>query len=154
LSSPIALNRGAISVAQRDVDRALDPILFPEKNTTRQQVKILAISAGHGGKDCGYQVGSQQEKKYTLLLAKELDILARRAGFKTVLIRNSDRFVELDDRAPLAKRGKADIYLELHYNCANPGNTETKGVEVYCLTPHGAISTNGGTEQYPGPLHG
>src|SRR5262249_3492089 len=144
LSFPIASRQGAASVAQKDISRCLESILFPEKNKPKQLVKMVAISAGHGGKDCGYQVGSDQEKKYTLLLAKELQARAKRAGLKPVLIRSPDRFVELEDRPRLAKSGHADVYVELHYNCAGPGNTESRGVEVYCLTPSGAISTNGG----------
>jgi N-acetylmuramoyl-L-alanine amidase len=154
LSAPVVLHQGVPSLSQRELDRAIKPVLFPSKNKTNQLVKTIVIGAGHGGKDCGFQVGSQQEKKYTLLLAQELKKLLTRAGFRTVLIRNSDQFIELEDRARLAKRVKADAYLELHYNCAGPGNNESKGVEVYCLTPSGANSTNGGSDSYPNPLPG
>jgi N-acetylmuramoyl-L-alanine amidase len=154
LAFPVALHQGVISIAQRDLDRSLSPILFPPKNSSNQRIKTVALSAGHGGKDCGYQFAGEQEKKYTLLLAKELEKLVARAGLKPVLIRSSDSFVELEDRPRLAKKAKADLYLELHYNCAGPGNSESRGVEVYCLTPPGANSTNGGSDTYPGPLAG
>ena len=130
LSSPVILHQGVPSISQRELDLSLRPILFPPKSKAMQPVKILAISAGHGGKDCGNIVGSQQEKKFTLLLTKELQRLAQRAGFKTVLIRDTDEFVDLEDRARLAKRGKADLYVELHYNCAGGNNSDSKGVEV------------------------
>lgn len=149
LSYPIAVYQGIPWVSQTDLDRTLRPILFPPKSQPRQTIRTIAISAGHGGKDCGYQVGPHQEKRYTLLLARELQELAVRAGLRAVLIRNSDRFLELEDRPRLARREKADVFVELHYNCAGPGNTESKGVEVYCLTPAGANSTNGGCDQYP-----
>lgn len=154
LALPIILHQGAVCMAQKDIDHSLRPLLFPAKNKPKQLVKTIALSAGHGGKDCGYQIGSQQEKKYTLLLVRDLQKLLSRAGMRAVLIRNSDKFVELEDRPRLAKRGKADVFLELHYNCAGPGNTESRGVEVYCLTPVGATSTNGGADSYPGPLPG
>jgi N-acetylmuramoyl-L-alanine amidase len=154
LTLPVLLHQGMVCISQRDIDRSLRPVFFPTKNKPKQLVKTIALSAGHGGKDCGYQLGSQQEKKYTLLLVRDLQKLLSRAGMRTVLIRNSDRFVELEDRPRLAKRAKADVFLELHYNCANAGNTESRGVEVYCLTPAGAASTNGGTDSYPGPLPG
>jgi N-acetylmuramoyl-L-alanine amidase len=153
LSWPIVLHPGGPAIAQRDVDRCLKPILYPPKNSSRDKIKVIALSAGHGGKDCGYDIHSEQEKKYTLLLTEELQRLVNRAGLKTVMIRNSDTFVELEDRPRLAKRGKADLYVELHYNCAGVANTDVRGVEVYCLTPAGANSTNGGADSYP-PLPG
>jgi N-acetylmuramoyl-L-alanine amidase len=87
-------------------------------------------------------------------LTKELEELIAKAGFKPILIRSSDKYVDFEDRTKLAKREKADVYLELHYNSAGPGNTETRGVEVYCLTLAGASSTNGGSDQYGGALAG
>ncbi len=154
LAYPVVLHQGTAWIAQKDLDLSLRPVLFPAKNPPKQKVKTVALSAGHGGKDCGYQLGSVQEKEYTLLLAREVQKLAKRAGLRTVLVRSADEFVTLEDRPRLAKRGKADCFLELHYNCAGPGDTETDGVEVYCLTPAGATSTNGGADSYPGPLPG
>ena len=146
LSYPVVAQQGAVWVAQKDLKWTFRPILSPPKS--KQPIRVVALSAGHGGKDAGYQVGGQQEKKYTLLLAQELEKLLSRAGLKPLMIRDSDKFIEREARIHLAKRGKADLYLDLHYNCAGPGNTESKGVEVYCLTLDGATSTNGGGEQY------
>jgi N-acetylmuramoyl-L-alanine amidase len=154
LAYPVVLHQGAAWIAQKDTDLSLRPLLFPAKNPPKKKVKTVALSAGHGGKDCGYQLGSEQEKEYTLLLARAVQKLAKRAGLKTVLVRSADEFVALEDRPRLAKRGQADCFLELHYNCAGPGDTETDGVEVYCLTPTGAASTNGGADSYPRPLPG
>jgi N-acetylmuramoyl-L-alanine amidase len=155
LSFPILLHDGMAFIAQRDLDRTIKPILFPPKNKAGEKLKVVAISAGHGGKDCGYQVGTQQEKKYTLLLAKQLQELVARAGLKPMLIRTSDKLVDREERPKMAKRAKADLYVELHYNSAGVGNNESRGVEVYCLTPVGANSTNGGpTDQFPGTLNG
>jgi N-acetylmuramoyl-L-alanine amidase len=154
LAFPLVLHQGVVYVAQRDIDYAFKPILFPAKNKLHHSVKTVAVCAGHGGKDAGFQIGSQQEKKYTLLLAKEVQELIARAGLKPVMIRTSDQLVAYDDRPKLAERGKADVYLELHYNSAGGPNNEIRGVEVYCLTPAGANSTNGGSDQYGGGLRG
>lgn len=155
LCYPVVVRQGAAYIAQKDVERSLEPLLFPAKSEHR--IKTIVLSAGHGGKDAGYQVANQQEKNLTLLLTKELDQQMRRAGLKTVLIRNSDKLVEYEDRARIAKRSKADLYVELHYNSAGAISTESRGVEVYCLTPAGANSTNGGSDHYgeflPGNRH-
>jgi N-acetylmuramoyl-L-alanine amidase len=154
LAYPLIMHQGMVGIAQKDVDHSLRPIFFPVKIPPRQSIRTVAIAAGHGGKDSGNLVGGQPEKRFTLLLTKEVQQLVARAGLKPVLIRSSDRFVELDERTRLAKQGKADVYLELHYNSAGPSNAESRGVEVYCLTPAGASSTNGGNEQYGGGLAG
>ena len=154
LAFPVAYHQGTAYISQKDVDRSLRPILFPAKSKIRPAVRTIALSAGHGGKDSGYQIGSEQEKKYTLLLAKEVQRCAARAGLKTVLIRSSDKLVDREERSRLAVRAKADVFLELHYNSAGAVNNEFRGAEVYCLTPAGANSTNGGADQYGDDLPG
>jgi N-acetylmuramoyl-L-alanine amidase len=143
LSHPVAARNGQAFVAQSDLDGLVIPLLSPTRNRPGQRVKTIALCPGHGGKDPGNQLRSHQEKKYTLLLAKEVQSLLVRSGFKVVLTRSGDKYVGLEERADLANRKAADLYVSLHYNCANPGNHETKGVEIYCLTPAGSPSTHG-----------
>lgn len=154
LAFPLVMHQGAPFVARKDVDCSLEPMLFPGKNKLKTAVKTVAISAGHGGKDSGYQVAGQLEKKYTLLLAQEVKQCLAKAGLKPVLIRSSDKLVDHEEKLKLAKRAKADVFLELHYNSAGSANKEPRGVEVYCLTPAGANSTNGGSDQYGSDLPG
>lgn len=154
MAFPILLRQDTICIAQKDLDLSLRPILYPRPNRPAMELKTVALSAGHGGKDVGYQVGNELEKTYTLLLAEELKRLLSTAGFKPVLIRDSDVYLAREERTRMAKRAGADVYLDLHYNSA-PSNPESKGVEVYCLTPHGAISTNGGgRDEFPATLAG
>ena len=63
------------------------------------------------------------------------------AGFNVQLVRDSDRFVDLDDRPAMAQRAKADLFISLHFNAAPPASG-ARGIEVYCLSPAGASSTN------------
>src|SRR4029077_16609683 len=93
-------------------------------------------------KDSGNQVGSHQEKTYTLLLAQELAVQLTRAGYKATLTRNSDKFIELPDRPEIAKRRSADLFISLHFNSAPNSASSVRGAEVYCMTPVGAPSTN------------
>ena len=71
-----------------------------------------------------------------------------------MLIRSSDRLVELEDKAKLAKRSKADVFLELHYNSAGAGQYDIRGVEVYCLTPVGANPPTAAADRYGDSLPG
>jgi N-acetylmuramoyl-L-alanine amidase len=142
LSFPVAAQNGMAYIAQKDINETLVPLLHPQKNRKGQRIRTIALCPGHGGKDPGNEVGAHQEKKYTLLLAREVQALLAKAGLKIVLTRSGDEYVGLEERSTLTQKKGADLYVCLHYNCANPGNHETKGVEVYCLTPAGARSSN------------
>jgi len=73
------------------------------------------------------------------------------AGFKVLLTRESDVFVDLGEQAARANRTGADLFINLHYNAAV--EVDANGVETYCLTPAGATSTNGGSPTPRSPGH-
>lgn len=156
LSAPIALRNGSIWIAAIDLTTALQPVLFPSKNWGGKIIKTIVLDPGHGGKDPGYHEGKQQEKKYTLLLAREVSELLNKAGLKTSLTRTSDTALELPSRPDLARRRGADLFVSLHFNSAEgAGGSAVKGAEVYCITPARTSSTNArgegaGAGAYPG----
>jgi len=155
LSFPVAVRGGKAYVALLDMQTAIMPVVFPAKGSGK--VALVALDPGHGGKDKGFGEGSHQEKNYTLLLAQELRDQLNRAGIRTTLTRTSDVAVALPARTDLAKRRGADLFVSLHFNSAGRGNEEVKGVEVYCLTPAAAHSTNarglGDSERVAGNRH-
>jgi N-acetylmuramoyl-L-alanine amidase len=104
-------------------------------------VQTICLDPGHGGKDKGEIAGDNNEKKYNLLLAFAVEKQLRQAGFKVVLTRTSDEFIELEDRPALAARAGADLFVSLHYNSGPEG---VRGVEVHCLPPAGMKSSNKG----------
>jgi N-acetylmuramoyl-L-alanine amidase len=143
LSFPVRIRNGALHISQLDLEKNIRPILQPPRLAPSRKIQVVAIGAGHGGKDPGKQVGKRQEKDYNLKLAQELEQLLITAGFKVVMIRRSDEFIDLLERPAIAKRKGADVYISLHYNSFSGAGSETaKGVETYCLTPAGANSTN------------
>src|SRR5207244_3211227 len=77
-----------------------------------------------------------------LLLAREVRAVLNGAGLKVTLTRYGDNFVPLIDRPEMARRLGADLFVSLHFNAAIAEKDQVKGVEVYCLTPAGASSTN------------
>ena len=90
--------------------------------------KTVIIDAGHGGKDSGAisPHTCQREKDLTLDMAKR--IKAELGGFKTILLRDHDHFIELDDRVALAnKRGDA-VLISVHFNS---GPSHVRGPETY-----------------------
>jgi N-acetylmuramoyl-L-alanine amidase len=142
LSFPVVDRAGALFISQLDLQTTVQPVLAPPKNRPGSRITSICLDPGHGGKDPGYRVGSNQEKKYNLLLAQELRDQLVRSGFKVTLTRSTDTFIELPTRPDLARRRNADLFISLHFNAA-PNSTRTvRGAEVYCLTPAGAASTN------------
>jgi N-acetylmuramoyl-L-alanine amidase len=151
LSFPIRVYNGRLLISQKDLSTLIEPILYPKRLPEDRKVRMIALDAGHGGKDPGYQIGNHQEKKYTLLLAKQVQDLLEDAGLKSVMTRRSDMYVERGERADLARAAKADLFVSLHYNTAP--DVTAKGVETYAVTPFGAEATNGGEvslRSYPG----
>ncbi len=94
---------------------------------------IVVIDAGHGGKDPGcIGKGGTQEKDIVLSVAKKLKAKLDSAGFKTYLTRSDDRYLKLAERASIAEKRKADLFISLHAN-ANPSR-KMKGFSIYTLS--------------------
>ena len=141
---PLAQAHDAVFVSRADVQSTFVPILSPPRG--RPRVKTICVDPGHGGKDPGFSVGSNKEKTYTLLLAKELQAQLSQAGFNVSLTRTRDTYPERAERPELARRRKADLFISLHFNSTESSPRTVQGVEVYCLTPAGAPSSNAGGE--------
>ncbi|MDA9094665.1 N-acetylmuramoyl-L-alanine amidase [Gammaproteobacteria bacterium] len=92
---------------------------------------IVAIDAGHGGRDPG-AVGKLNilEKDITLLIARELERTLRDTkGYKPVMIRKDDSFVDLNDRYQNARKVGADIFISIHADAFRLASV--KGVSVF-----------------------
>ena len=105
-----------------------------------QRKLVVAIDAGHGGKDPGALGPSGvREKAVTLAVAREL---ARQIdadpGMRAVLIRDGDRFVALKERYMKARSAQADLFISIHAD-ASPNDTAS-GASVYVLSTRGASS--------------
>ena len=157
LSTPIVVRDDSAHITPADLASTIHPVLWPSKNPVGRKIKTIVLDPGHGGSDPGNQEGRQQEKKYTLLLARELGEQLTKAGFKVSLTRATDAKLELAQRPEMAQRRGADLFLSLHFNSADgPGAAAVRGAEVYCLTPVRASSTNDRTSHgghatfYPG----
>lgn len=156
LSAPVAFNKGQAYLGAVDVVSTLNPVLYPSKNPAGRRLKTIVLDPGHGGRDPGNMEGRRQEKQLTLSFAKELSELLTKAGFNVSLTRQSDRFIELPERASIARNRGADLFLCLHFNSADgPGGSAVKGAETYCMTPARTSSTNArgegaGAGAYPG----
>ncbi|MEI7534736.1 MAG: N-acetylmuramoyl-L-alanine amidase [Verrucomicrobiae bacterium] len=141
LSFPVAADKGQFSIAQLDLANTVAPLVFPQKNSGKK-ISTIVLDPGHGGKDPGNRVGSHYEKTATLGLAQELSSQLKASGFKVILTRTKDKFVELTERTDLANRANADLFVSLHFNATESGKADVSGPETYCITPVGASSSN------------
>lgn len=140
LSLPIARKDGICYISPLDLETVLHPVLYPARSQIERPIKVICLDPGHGGKDPGNLEGRNQEKKFTMLLAEEIRQLLVQTNLKVFMTRTSDRFVELPARSDAANRSRADLFVSLHFNSAE--TPSVRGVEVYCMTPAGASSTN------------
>ena len=99
---------------------------------------VVAIDAGHGGKDPGaHGPHGAMEKNVTLAVARKLAALIdQQPGMKAVLTRDSDVFVELKDRFERARDANADLFVSIH--CDASRDRSADGATVYVLSEHGA----------------
>lgn len=98
-------------------------------------IKTVVIDAGHGGKDPGCHGASAHEKNVCLVMALELGKKIKQTfpGVKVIYTRDKDVFVELDERARIANKANADLFICIHANSASPS---AYGTETYVLGLH------------------
>ncbi len=94
----------------------------------------IAVDPGHGGSETGaIGPGGLQEKEATLEIAKRLAAaLPRVLTCRTVLTRDSDLLLSLDDRTSIANHEKADLFLSIHANSSSAASA--RGSETYYLS--------------------
>lgn len=98
-------------------------------------VKTVVIDAGHGGKDPGCSGTGSNEKTVALSVALKLGKLIsdNYKNVKVVYTRDSDKFIELHERANIANSNKADLFICIH---CNSGNSAAFGAETYVMGLH------------------
>ncbi|MBC8209608.1 MAG: N-acetylmuramoyl-L-alanine amidase [Gammaproteobacteria bacterium] len=111
-----------------------------ERHVRKNKNFVIAIDAGHGGKDPG-AVGHKgtKEKDVTLALAHKLKTMINQTdGLQAVLTRDTDRFVALRHRVEKARKNQADLFVSIHADAFESPKVE--GASVYALSLNGASS--------------
>lgn len=107
----------------------------PGNGAGRYAVRTVVIDAGHGGHDSGCLGSSSMEKKVTLAIAMRLGEYIEKnfPEVKVVYTRQTDVFVELHERAAIANRAKANLFISIHCNAGAPAAC---GTETYVMGLH------------------
>jgi len=100
------------------------------------KVDVVVIDAGHGGHDNGTHGRVLKEKDLALSIALKVgDYIEKNIpGVKVIYTRKDDRYLALDERANIANKNKADLFICIHAN-ANP-NTKAYGTETFVMGLH------------------
>ncbi len=97
-------------------------------------IDLIVIDPGHGGEDSG-AVGKNGllEKDVTLDIANQLkNLLITDSQLKVILTRNNDMLISLEERAEIANRNQADIFMSIHTNAST--KRSVVGCETYFLS--------------------
>ncbi len=106
----------------------------PKWEKSQDRTLVIVIDPGHGGKDPG-AIGryGTREKTINLAVAKRLKrILEKDLHARVILTRDRDKFVPLRERAEIANRAGADLFISLH--CNYERRRRAQGAETYFLS--------------------
>ncbi len=105
---------------------------------------VVAIDAGHGGKDPGaLSSNNVLEKDITLLIAKELERTLRDTeGYEAVLIRNDDSTVSLNDRYQNARKFGADAFISIHADGFRLASVKGASVFIWSEESSSSVARN------------
>lgn len=114
------------------------PAAAAARTPSGRRLITVAIDPGHGGKDAG-TLGRYGlvEKRLTLDIARRLQREINAVdGFRAVLTRTRDVYLDLPRRVELAREKGADVFVSVHLNAAP--NRSARGVEIFFVSPSGA----------------
>lgn len=145
LGAPAEVRQGELAVSKIDYLKLLTPVARPGQGAGKPPgLRTIVLDPGHGGRDTG-KVNARLrvlEKEMTLDTARRLKVLLEAQGYRVVLTRDDDRYVELADRPAVADRVDADLFVSLHFNAVEADVERVTGVEVYTMTPQHQLSAN------------
>ena len=97
----------------------------------------VVIDPGHGGNDEGTAWYHVKEKDATLAVAQRLEKLLRANGIQSVLTRNTDAYVSLDERAERANRHPHSLLVSIHFNGSNVTSNNGFATYYFSQSPSG-----------------
>ncbi len=138
-STPDKYARVSDSNARKQATPVLAQTVAPGPLRTR---RLVVVDAGHGGPDGGMHgpLGfgpDVREKDVTLAVAKRVGAALNERGIDVTYTRTTDTLIALSDRGRIANEARADLFVSIHVNAANPGWKDpggARGFETYFLS--------------------
>src|SRR5215831_7541971 len=115
---------------------ACSTVRTPAVKNTIKTFNTVVVDAGHGGKDSGaYRRYGPPEKMVALDVAQRLNHRLRESKLKTVMTRDSDVFIPLNDRVAIENAQKNAIFVSIHFN-----DSRSRGVHGFETYYHSGAS--------------
>lgn len=100
---------------------------------TKAKNKLVIIDPGHGGSEVGtvgmYEGNEVYEKDVNLDICTALEIMLKKCGVSTYMLRDDDTYINISKRPEIANEKDGYFYLCIHNNASE--NPEINGVQVY-----------------------
>ena len=140
VASTTTVAKTSSETTQKIVKPKVEPVIAMQDAPASFRDVVVAIDAGHGGKDPGATGrGGTREKDIVLAISKRLKkLIDNEPGMRAFMIRSGDTFVPLRGRIQKASKNNADIFISIHADAAV--NRRAKGSSVYVLSQNGATS--------------
>jgi N-acetylmuramoyl-L-alanine amidase len=134
-AAPVTINASSKLTTRKGVTTRQAAVLL---NSQRQV--IVAVDAGHGGKDQGaHGPDGTLEKDVTLAVARDLAAqINRQPGMKAILTRDGDYFIPLKQRYEIARQNQADLFVAIHADSYT--SSDARGSSVWVLSSRGKSS--------------
>ncbi|HLF32832.1 MAG TPA: N-acetylmuramoyl-L-alanine amidase, partial [Cyclobacteriaceae bacterium] len=102
------------------------------------KINRIVIDAGHGGKDPGTMGKISKEKNVAFEIAIELGRIIKEniKDVEVIYTRDSDKFIELENRASIANKNDADLFISIHCNAVASNTERIHGTETYVMGTH------------------
>ncbi len=109
---------------------------FKPLNEPTLKVDTVVIDPGHGGYDSGCQSGGVMEKDVVLDIGLKLGKIIKEHldDVEVIYTRKKDKFLELYERAQIANRNNADVFISLHVNASS--SARVYGTETFAMGVH------------------
>lgn len=128
------LSKGKRSTPQKTIEK------LKVVKTTVPSIRpfIVAIDAGHGGKDSGAlgHKGTLEKNVVFEIAQKLVNLINQQADMEAILVRKGDYFIPLRERMMIARKAKADLFVSIHADAFV--NEKATGASVFTLSPDGA----------------
>lgn len=121
------LSNGLLLTTSPEDEKEIDFIPTAPVDPTQ---KTVVLDAGHGGSDTGAFYEEICEKDINLAVAKKVEDILLRYGYRVVMTRTEDVYVGLYDRADIANAEDADLFVSIHSNAAE-NSSDFTGIYTY-----------------------